>query len=291
MNPWERDGQFQVRLREAVLKAGLAVGKYFRSRDFNVQQKGQEGPLTTADLTANNILKEELSRLIPDAGWLSEETADTADRLTCRYVWIVDPIDGTKEFVKNIPEFSVSVGLCEDGLPILGCVCLPGENQIISGSKMTGVEYLEYSLDDAGNFKTDSYKKITSSLSNRTILTGAVLQVSSSEFRHGMFQDLSGDFSLDVGGSIARKLALLAVGRGDLTVSLFPKNDWDICGGTALVRAAGGTVVDLAEFSERLYNTDSVKSYGLAAGAPELVRQFVEYFKRKKIKLEKKYLS
>ena len=89
-------------LSDAVATAASAVLRVFNDKSFSVSSKGDAGPLTTADLESNRILESHLRRLLTDAGWLSEESTDDDDRLSCREVWIVDPIDGTKNFVISL---------------------------------------------------------------------------------------------------------------------------------------------------------------------------------------------
>ncbi|MHA1203283.1 MAG: inositol monophosphatase family protein, partial [Candidatus Heimdallarchaeaceae archaeon] len=84
--------------------------------------KSNDDPVTTGDYAVNNILQEEFTEHFPEIGWLSEETRDNPDRLTKEFVWIVDPIDGTKEFVSGIPEYAISVALVQRGKPVLGLI-------------------------------------------------------------------------------------------------------------------------------------------------------------------------
>jgi myo-inositol-1(or 4)-monophosphatase len=266
-------------LRDAVLEAALAVLPIFNSRDFEVSSKGDAGPLTSADLLANELLRKSLSRLEP-AAWLSEESADNSDRLSRKAVWIVDPIDGTREFVHHSPEFSISAGLAVNGKIAAGAVAMPAEDRIVYGSPQTGV-FQE-------SIRTGERK--TCSLSPRRELDGAVLLVSATEFKKGTFDPIRDDFDVRPMGSIARKLALLAAGEGDLVVSFYPKNDWDICGGTALVLShPGALVTDLRLFAMRYFNQSDCLSFGLAAGPEHLVREFHDYFRRKKIHLRENY--
>src|SRR6516225_1507921 len=111
--------------REAALSAGEILERYFRDRDFEIDQKGRDNPVTTADFDADHEIKRLLCPPFPEYGWLSEETADNADRLSCHRVWIVDPLDGTKEFIKGIPEFVIAIALAEDGHSILGVTYNP----------------------------------------------------------------------------------------------------------------------------------------------------------------------
>lgn len=266
-------------LRDAVREAALAVLPIFNSRDFEVSSKGAAGPLTSADLLANEILHRRLLSLWP-AAWLSEESADNAERLSNNACWIVDPIDGTREFVSHSPEFSVSAGLVVAGRVAAGAVAMPAEDRIVYGSPRTGV-FTE-------SIRTG--ERFACSLSPRRELEGAVVLVSATEFKKGTFEPILSDFDVRPMGSIARKLALLAAGRGDLVVSFYPKNDWDICGGTALVLSHPDSLAtDLRLFAPRQFNQSDCLSFGLAAGPDHLVRAFQRYFREKKIQLRENY--
>ena len=89
--------------------AEIVLGFYQSS--FDVKDKSPDNPVTEADFASDTFLKKELMAILPEAGWLSEETADTPDRLEKEFMWCVDPIDGTKEFIMGIPEFAISVAL------------------------------------------------------------------------------------------------------------------------------------------------------------------------------------
>ncbi|MCE9599484.1 MAG: 3'(2'),5'-bisphosphate nucleotidase CysQ [Spirochaetia bacterium] len=268
-------------LTAAVHEAALAVLSVFNSKDFKVSSKGEAGPLTTADLLANSILETKLSQLLPDAGWLSEESVDDARRLSRRFLWVVDPIDGTREFVEGLTQFSVSAGLCDNGLPLMGAVAMPAENLIVYGSKNLGVKKAPLNaltrIEDC-------------SLSGRKELEGCVMLVSQTEDKRGTFDSLKQDFDIRPMGSIARKLALLASGEGDLVVSLFPKNDWDICGGVAMILShPDSNVIDLRTQAQRLYNQADPKSFGICGGNSGLVEAFRRYFLDKNLTLREKY--
>ena len=266
-------------LRDAVSEAALAVLSVFNSRDFQVTSKGAAGPLTSADLLANEILEKRLLALFPGA-WLSEESADNASRLKESAVWIVDPIDGTREFVNHSKEFSVSAGLVVAGQTIAAAVAMPAEDRIVYGSPGAGV--ISQSLRTG--------QRSHCSLSPRRDLDGCVILVSSTEHKKGTFDSIRADFDIRPMGSIARKLALLSAGEGDLVISFYPKNDWDICGGTGLVLSHPDSLVtDLRFMVGRYFNQSSNLSYGLAAGPASLVRDFHNYFLGKKILLRENY--
>lgn len=213
---------------EITLAAGEAVMGFYQD-SFAVRDKSPDNPVTDADLAADNLLRQRLRALLPRAGWLSEETADSPERLQRRQVWVVDPIDGTKEFIMGVPEFSISVALLEDGLPDLAVVFNPPTGELFQARRGHGA-YL------AGN---------AISVSHRAELAGAQVDASRSERKRGEFNPFEDLLALRTVGSIAYKLARVAAGHADATWSRGPKNEWDICAGTLLIAEAGGHCVDL----------------------------------------------
>lgn len=251
-------------LIDAIQKAAAEVQRLFLSRSFAVSEKGPGDLLTSADLASNDILHNALTKLLPEAVWISEESAQSEARQSYRFAWIVDPIDGTKEFAGGIPEYSISVGLVADGLPILGAVALPAEGLLFAGGIDVGV----FELEEKERRRIQS--TVTPALNEASIL------VSSTEFKKGVFEDaVFADLRLHPTGSVARKLALIAGGRADANISLYPKNEWDICGGIALVLGAGGKALHLnletLEWEAHRFNAASLLTYGLIAGSPDLV--------------------
>jgi len=111
--------------KKAARVAGDILRGHWRRGGYHIGSKGIDNPVTAADLEADRAIKKLLHDPFPEYGWLSEETVDNDARLKCRRVWIVDPLDGTKEFINGIPEFSVAIALVEDGVPILGVTYIP----------------------------------------------------------------------------------------------------------------------------------------------------------------------
>ncbi|MEW5988751.1 MAG: 3'(2'),5'-bisphosphate nucleotidase CysQ [Chloroflexota bacterium] len=213
---------------QATRAAGAAILAYYQD-SFTVRDKSPDNPVTEADLAADALLKERLLTLLPEAGWLSEETADNPQRLTRRLVWVVDPLDGTKDFVLGIPEFAVSVALVEDGQPILAVIFNPAAGQLFHAQKGMGAW-----LDG---------RPVT--VSGRAELRGARVDASRSERKRGEFAPFEGMVELTTMGSIAYKLARVAAGLTDATWSRGPKNEWDVCAGVLLVLEGGGRCTDL----------------------------------------------
>jgi len=213
---------------EITQAAGAAIMKYYRS-DFSVKDKKPDNPVTDADYAADRLLRERLLALWPEAGWLSEETADSPERLEKEVVWVVDPLDGTKEFVMGIPEFTVSVALVEKGQPVLGIILNPVTGELYCAQRGRGV----------------TLNGEPAATSPRANLAGAQVDASRSEVNRGEFEPFVSQVDVNVMGSIAYKLARVAAGQADATWSRGPKNEWDICAGALLVQEGGGRCVNL----------------------------------------------
>ena len=121
----------------AATKAGALILNYFES-EYEIHEKGFNNPVTTADYVADQSIKETLMKNRPDYGWLSEETVDSLERLKKRKVWIVDPLDGTKSFIKNRSGFAINIALCDETGPVIGVVADPLSDTIYIGAKGHG---------------------------------------------------------------------------------------------------------------------------------------------------------
>ncbi len=212
---------------DAARAAGAIVRAWYEG-SYTVSQKGHDSPVTEADVEANRCIQTIISNAFPDDGWLSEETRDSAERLDKVRVWVVDPLDGTKEFIKHIPEFCVCIALVDNGVPVLGVSYNPVRDELFVGGRGLGV-----SLNGA-----------PVRVSDQQHLAAARMLASRSEVERGEWDAFRSVLRIELTGSVAYKLALIAAGRGDATFSLTPKNEWDICAGTALITEAGGRITD-----------------------------------------------
>jgi myo-inositol-1(or 4)-monophosphatase len=244
---------------EITQAAGEAIMSYYRDRDsFSVTDKSPDNPLTDADLAADKLLRERLMALLPEAGWLSEETRDSPDRLERERVWVVDPLDGTKEFVLGIPEFTVSVGLVEGGRPLLAVIYNPPTGELYYGQRGEGV-FL-------------NGRAVT--VSDRLEFPGARIDASRSERKRGEFEPFEAMLDIKTMGSIAYKLARVAAGQVDATWSRGPKNEWDICAGVLLIEEAGGVCHDLDD-NPITFNQSWPKVNGIVADNGRLHEQII----------------
>lgn len=208
---------------EAAREAGRVVRSYYQD-SYTITQKGEDNPLTEADLASNRVLMERLTGAFPDFGWLSEETADDGSRLRHDHVWIVDPIDGTLEFTKGIPEFVISIGLVVEGAPVLGVLYNPVRDELFSGV--------------VGQGATLNGQPAT--VTPRAELQGARVVCSRTEMGKGWFEAYKDLLVPEPVGSVAYKFGLVAAGRADASFTPRPRHEWDVAGGAAIVVAAGG---------------------------------------------------
>src|SRR5947199_3201826 len=132
------DSEILERIASA-LEAARQVLNRFTAGAIEAEYKAGHDPVTDADKSVDAVLRKELLR--EGEGWLSEESVDDLSRLDKTRVWIVDPLDGTREFVAGIPEFCVSVAMVEDGIPVAGGICNPATNEMFLGSLDSGVTY------------------------------------------------------------------------------------------------------------------------------------------------------
>ncbi|HTQ81469.1 MAG TPA: 3'(2'),5'-bisphosphate nucleotidase CysQ [Thermoanaerobaculia bacterium] len=239
----------------AALEEARQVLSRFTPGEVEARMKVGDDPVTAADTQVDAVLK----RLLPQEGegWLSEETHDDRSRLERRRVWVVDPLDGTREFVLGLPEWSVSIGLVEDGEPVAGGILNPATGETFLGARGHGV-----TLNGA-----------PVSVNERPHLSGGEVLASRSEVKRGLWQGFSNaPFKVVAMGSVAYKLARVAAGLAAATWTLVPKHEWDVAAGVALVKAAGGSIVTGSAEEER-FNRPEPLLTRLIAAPPQLMAE------------------
>lgn len=216
--------------------AGDAIMAVYSTADFNVDMKSDNSPLTQADLNAHKILEPGLLALLDGVPVLSEEgeLPDWETRKQWNRYWIIDPLDGTKEFIKRNGEFTVNIALIENGEPVLGVVHVPALNISYSGVKGSGA------------FKYENGKQ--TAIHTRTVTANTIAVVASRS--HGadavdaLLTKISaalGEVTLKNMGS-SLKLCLVAEGAADIYPRLALTSEWDTAAAQAVVEAAGGLV-------------------------------------------------
>ncbi|HEY7322325.1 MAG TPA: 3'(2'),5'-bisphosphate nucleotidase CysQ [Candidatus Binatia bacterium] len=231
---------------QAAREAGQIIKKLFKGK-FDVHEKSKNNPVTTADLEANRKIREILRGRFPEDGWLSEEDGDDSRRLASPRVWIVDPIDGTKEFIEGVPQFAVSIGFVVAGRPRVAVIYNPVEDRLYRAAAGQGAELNGESIG----------------VTAKEQINGALLLVSRSEplRKFQVFVDLCEIQSV---GSIAYRLAKVAGGEGDGTLTFRSIHEWDVCAGALMVEEAGGKVVDGAG-KALIFNQRETKHHGIVA--------------------------
>ena len=195
-----------------------------REEGLRYGRKGGNELVSEADIHASEILHEALTGAFPDDGWLGEEHPDTADRLDRERVWVVDPIDGTREYLQGHPEYAISVGLVVQGRPALGVVYNPATDEMHAAVCPDPPPEAM-----AGNEPKREYLAL----------------VGRGEDRLGEVPPLPGQGRTRPVGSVAYRLALVAAGKGDVVVTWYPRQEWDVAAGAALCLARGLTVTDV----------------------------------------------
>ena len=234
-------------LEPAAVLARQAGDKILEIYDseFSVEQKADNSPLTEADMASHHAIVDGLTELTADIPVLSEESASLpySERSSWKRYWLVDPLDGTREFVKRNGEFTVNIALIDKGVPVLGVVHVP----------VTGISYL--ACQGLGAMKQDAGKTPVA-IQVRTLGDGPVMVVGSRSHRGDSlirFLDKLGEHEM-VGMGSSLKLCLVAEGVADIYPRLGPTSEWDTAAAQCVVEQAGGYVTD-TDMQPLRYNT------------------------------------
>ena len=231
-------------VRQIAWDAAMAILDIYET-DFAVEKKPDRSPVTVADKLAHRIINEAITRLVPGLPVLSEEAEYPAfmERRGWHRYWLVDPLDGTREFIKKNGEFTVNIALIEDHLPTLGVVTVP----------VTGVCY--YAGKSLGAYQTQANGKTRSLQTKRSALNQLVVADSRSyrnAKQHEFIQRLEAAEVITCGSSL--KFCLIAEGRVDIYPKFGQTSEWDTAAAQCIVEEAGGSVMDMA-FNPLRYNT------------------------------------
>ena len=219
-------------------RAGEAIMEVYRSGDAGTTSKADKSPLTLADLASHRAIVKGLKKLTPNLPVLSEEAANIAyaerKRWTC--YWLVDPLDGTKEFIKRNGEFTVNIALIENGAPVMGVVYAPVLEVCYYAARGAGA-FVQRGNSAAQSIKVRLHEagqtiKIVASRSHSDARTTALLE------------QLGASVSVSMGSSL--KFCLVAEGAAHFYPRLGPTMEWDTAAAHAIVNEAGGTVCDSA---------------------------------------------
>ena len=214
-------------IREAAVTAGeMAVT--MRAAGLEQHTKADGSPVTNADLAVDAFLRQTLTAARPDYGWLSEETADDPARLSRQRVFIVDPIDGTRAYIRDRPWWGVSIAVVEDGRPIAGVVAAPDRGEVFEAT-------------DGGGARLNG-KPIAAS--DTPDLEGAAMLADLQMLKHPAWPTPWPEMRLESRNAIAYRLCSVACGDVDAMLAMSPKNEWDMAAGDLIATEAGCLVTD-----------------------------------------------
>jgi len=237
--------------RRLAREAGAILMEFYRG-ETEVQWKGYDDPVTAADHAANEMLVRELRRHFPQDAILSEELPDDQGRLAHDRVWMVDPMDGTKQFIERLDEFAVMIGLAVAGEPKVGVVYNPATDRMYYAAPGTGAFVEEkWTTKRLRVPDTSDPAKMVAALSrsHHNPATDHIRQ------QLGVAQGIRS-------GSVGLKLGLIAEGRAHIYINPKPRTmQWDTCGPEAILRAAGGVLTDLSGHALK-YNVPELRNLG-----------------------------
>ncbi len=249
-------------LRRLALEAGDTIMDIYNADDFEVRSKSDDSPVTAADEAADALISDGLRKAFPDIALVTEEQSDTHDLSVMDFL-IVDPLDGTKEFINRRGDFTVNIALVEKGIPTRGVVYAPAKSRLFytDGSGK--------SLEEMGPFAKTEIGQ-TTSLSVSTPDTSALMVVASKSHRDQATDDYINRYpvkdSKSAGSSL--KFCLVATGEADFYPRLGRTMEWDTAAGHAVLNGAGGSVLRLDNLEPLGYGKDGFANPFFVATAP-----------------------
>jgi myo-inositol-1(or 4)-monophosphatase len=231
----------------AIVREAGAIAAARCGTDYRRWEKGPNNPVCEIDLEVDAFLRERLTVLDPEAGWLSEETLDLSDRMERRRLWVVDPIDGTRDYLRGSPGWCVSVALVEERTPLIGVLDAPARGEHWSAEKGRGA------------FRNGERLRA----SGRRELAGARVPTD-------QLPEIDRDLvAIPKPNSIALRIALVAAGEADLVATLKWGFEWDIAA-AALIAAEAGATVSGALGQPLAFNSASGEAFGVLVAAPAI---------------------
>ena len=249
-------------MRRLSILGGRAIMEVYRRDDLGVREKADASPVTEADEAADRIIAAGLREGFPDLPLVTEEQSATHD-LDATTFLIVDPLDGTKEFVKRRGDFTVNIALVENGVPTLGVVYAPAKGRLFLTDASGGAteETGDFELDSTGPFTTVSVANPDNT---------ALRVVASKSHRDQATDDYIARYQVadTVSAGSSLKFCLVATGEADFYPRLGPTMEWDTAAGHAVLSAAGGMVLDKETHAPLAYGKPGFRNPFFLASAP-----------------------
>jgi 3'(2'), 5'-bisphosphate nucleotidase len=249
-------------IRRLALEAGDRIMEIYNSDDFEVKSKSDQSPVTEADEAADALISAGLRDAFPEVALVTEEQADSHDIDAMTFL-IVDPLDGTKEFVNRRGDFTVNIALVEDGVPTRGVVYAPAKG------RMFYTNSVGQSVEETGPFDKDAAGE-TTPLHVSKPDNSALMVVASKSHRDQATDDYIGKYEVkdmtSAGSSL--KFCLVATGEADLYPRLGRTMEWDTAAGHAVLNGAGGHVVRFDDLTPLAYGKAGYANPFFIAYAP-----------------------
>lgn len=234
-----------------VARAAGAVALGYASRLVRSWDKSFNNPVSEADIALDRFLQERLLEARPDYGWLSEETADDAERLDRRRLWVVDPIDGTRDFLRGRTGWAVSIALVEDGQPMLAAIAAPARKQLFVAERGKGA----------------SMNGQTISVSYHGSVVDCRIPADPSTIKAAYWPERWPARTVEKPNGLALRIAKVANGEADAFFEGRPMGEWDIAAAALILEEAGGTITD-REGAPLRFNKPAPKLKGVVAATP-----------------------
>lgn len=252
-------------LKDAASEAGELAATMFRT-GVESWDKADKTPITEADLAVNELLYQRLTQARPGYGWLSEETVDAPDRLACARTWVVDPIDGTRGFIRGTDQWCISAGLVENGIAVAGVIVRPLAGEVYEaasgrGAFLNGTSIAVHECNAVEGCRLMMHEHVRNS--KKWGRPWPPLETSMST-------------------SMALRLCYVAAGNVDATIAISGKSDWDLAAADVLVREAGGQISTMAG-SQLLYNQQNTRHDGILAASSGLHAALLDHTRQWKL--------
>jgi myo-inositol-1(or 4)-monophosphatase len=248
-----------LELLVAAAREAGAVALKRRNASLEIERKADGSPVTSADLEIDRLLHNGLIGARPDYGWLSEESADSPDRLQAERVFVIDPIDGTRAYIRGQPWFAVSLAVVENGRPIAGVVFAPALDALYAAA-----------IGAASTLNGDAI-----GASRTARLEGAAMLGEERAFKHPAWREPWPAMRIEQRNALALRMALVAAGTFDAAVTLSPKHEWDIAAGTLIAHQAGAVACD-HKGDPFVFNSPAALCPSLVCAAPLLAPLILE---------------
>jgi 3'(2'), 5'-bisphosphate nucleotidase len=230
---------------KAAIQGGKEILDVYHSDNFEVEKKGDQSPLTLADRKAHLAIMEVLE--VSGIPVLSEEGKEIPyeERKNWKRLWIVDPLDGTKEFIKRNGEFTVNIALIDNGIPLLGVIYVPVKNELYSGASGMGARKVQ-------NGESIAIPIVQKARKYRAVGSRSHMSPETQDFLENLKKEHGEVEIVSMGSSL--KICLVAEGTADVYPRFAPTMEWDTAAGHAIAKAAGKSLIDVKTNEEMVYN-------------------------------------